>query len=298
LIVSGDSSIAPTNTLVVPLVNSTMNVSAGTVELRSPNATTSNLPGVTTWNVNAGASVHLASGVLATGTLNVPGGLVTAAAGAGKFLRANQLNVSAGGRIDLADNDIMVNYPVAGPSPLGTYDSVAGYSGMTRLIADAYNFGSWDGVGNGITSSVAATTGGLTTIGIGDASALLGLAGGETSSWNAQVVDGSSVLAMYTYAGDANLDGVIDGGDYGAIDNNVQVSGASGYSNGDFNYDGVIDGGDYGLIDNNIQAQGAPLGGSSVASMPSSVTAVPEPTVACAIAFIGATLTVRRRRAR
>jgi hypothetical protein len=64
---------------------------------------------------------------------------------------------------------------------------------------------------------------------------------------------------MYTYAGDANLDGTIDGGDYGIIDNFVQVPNADGYANGDFNYDGVIDGGDYGIIDNNVQAQGAPL---------------------------------------
>jgi hypothetical protein len=52
---------------------------------------------------------------------------------------------------------------------------------------------------------------------------------------------------------------VIDGGDYGVIDNFVQVPNAFGYFKGDFNYDGVIDGGDYGIIDNNIQAQGAAL---------------------------------------
>ena len=67
------------------------------------------------------------------------------------------------------------------------------------------------------------------------------------------------VIVKYTYLGDANLDGVVDGGDYGAIDNNVQISGASAYHNGDFNYDSVIDGGDYGIIDNNIQAQGPAL---------------------------------------
>jgi hypothetical protein len=276
-----------------------MNVSAGTVELRSPSATTPNLPGVTTWNVNAGGSAHLATGVLATGTLNVAGGFVTTAAGAGKVIRANQLNVSAGGRIDLADNDMIVNYPAGGPSPLGTYDSASGYNGLTRLIADPYNFGTWDGVGSGITSSVAASQGGLTIIGVANASAVLGLADTETAIWNGQVVDGSSVLAMYTYDGDANLDGVVDGGDYGAIDNNVTIPGAYGYSNGDFNYDGVIDGGDYGIIDNNIAAQGAPLGSAaSVGAVPNSVTAVPEPGVACAIAAVGAILTMRRRRRR
>jgi hypothetical protein len=91
---------------------------------------------------------------------------------------------------------------------------------------------------------------------------------------------------------------VIDGGDYGVIDNFVQVPGADGYANGDFNYDGVIDGGDYGIIDNNIQAQGLSL--ADAASFSASVTAVPEPA-ACAIAWIAATtatLIRRNRRAR
>jgi len=76
-----------------------------------------------------------------------------------------------------------------------------------------------------------------------------------TDVWSGRTVDGSAVMIKYTYMGDANLDGTIDGGDYGVIDNFVQVPAASGYFNGDFNFDGVVDGGDYGIIDNNIQAQ-------------------------------------------
>jgi len=120
----------------------------------------------------------------------------------------------------------------------------------------------------------AATTG-LTTIAIATA----GQIGAE--KFGGVPVTGDDVLVMYTYAGDGNLDGVIDGGDYGLIDNNVQIPGAYGYANGDFNYDGVIDGGDYGIIDNNIQAQGAPFptSGGSVGSLSASgVTAVPEPS--------------------
>jgi hypothetical protein len=81
----------------------------------------------------------------------------------------------------------------------------------------------------------------------------------DTTDFSGVTVDGTSLVIKYTYAGDANLDGVIDGGDYGIIDNFVQVPAASGYFNGDFNFDGVIDGGDYGIIDNNVQAQGGPL---------------------------------------
>jgi hypothetical protein len=66
------------------------------------------------------------------------------------------------------------------------------------------------------------------------------------------------VLLKYTYTGDVNFDGTIDGADYGVIDNWVQFPGTNGYVN-DFNYDGVIDGADYGLIDNAFQLQGPPL---------------------------------------
>jgi MYXO-CTERM domain-containing protein len=59
----------------------------------------------------------------------------------------------------------------------------------------------------------------------------------------------------------------------------------------------VIDGGDYGIIDNNITAQGAPFPVSGSVSL-SGVTAVPEPT-ACGFAIvIGAGLFGRRRRRR
>src|SRR5205814_1482555 len=64
-------------------------------------------------------------------------------------------------------------------------------------------------------------------------------------------------LVMYTYGGDANLDGKIDIADYGQIDFNVPL-GTSGWYNGDFNYDGKIDIADYGIIDFNIGIQGAP----------------------------------------
>jgi hypothetical protein len=47
------------------------------------------------------------------------------------------------------------------------------------------------------------------------------------------------VLIMYTYAGDANLDGLVDAADYGYIDNYFQFPGSSGFANGDFNYDGI-----------------------------------------------------------
>jgi hypothetical protein len=101
--------------------------------------------------------------------------------------------------------------------------------------------------------------GSLTGLGSAPAAAIFRLGAGQTALFSGQTVVATDVLVKYTYAGDANLDGVIDAGDYGVIDNFAQVPGAAGYWNGDFNRDGFIDAGDYGVIDNNIQAQGTPL---------------------------------------
>jgi hypothetical protein len=104
---------------------------------------------------------------------------------------------------------------------------------------------------------------------------------------------------MYTYAGDANMDGFISGDDYSAIDFNIAVPGANGWWNGDFNYDGIISGDDYAAIDFNIVAQGAPfptaadvVGGAGLTG----VTAVPEPASVGVLAATGVSLLARRRR--
>ena len=54
----------------------------------------------------------------------------------------------------------------------------------------------------------------------------------------------------YTWFGDADLSGSVDGTDYGLIDQGFLSNGAlTGWFNGDFDYSGTIDGTDYGLID-------------------------------------------------
>jgi hypothetical protein len=140
------------------------------------------------------------------------------------------------------------------------------------------------------------------TIGVATASQVLFIEPTDTAVFQGQTVTGASTIAMYTYAGDLNFDGLVDGADYGVIDNSVQFPGTDGYVNGDFNYDGVIDGADYGVIDNTIQLQGAPFPGvtfgaaSASAGGLSGVTAVPEPTgiIATGLATLG--LLARRRR--
>jgi hypothetical protein len=103
---------------------------------------------------------------------------------------------------------------------------------------------------------------------------------------------------MYTYGGDATLDGKINIDDYVRIDSGI-AGGLTGWSNGDFNYDGKVSIDDYlTVIDANIGNQNGfvfpTAGGIEGAAV---VTAVPEPAGAMVIA-VGAMLTTRRYRRR
>src|SRR2546421_4965348 len=100
---------------------------------------------------------------------------------------------------------------------------------------------------------------------------------------------------MYTYGGDANLDGKINVDDYGKIDFNAGL-GTGGWSNGDFNYDGKINVDDYGIIDFNIGIQGAPFPTGAAATGLSGISIVPEPASLCLFAACGLALRRRRRR--
>jgi hypothetical protein len=86
--------------------------------------------------------------------------------------------------------------------------------------------------------------------------------------------------------GDANLDGVVDGSDFGIWNSNKFTSVAA-WCSGDFSADGVVDGSDFGIWNSNKFT-------SSDALRP-----VPEPTspLFCAIAWVACRLAASRRRA-
>ncbi len=196
--------------------------------------------------------------------------------------------------LDLANNDLVIDY-APGQSPLGTWNGTA-YTGILGALQSGRNGGAWNGAGI-ITSMSAAVSGNpRTTLGVAEASAALGL-NATTTAWRGQLVDASSLLIKYTYAGDANLDGRIDVDDYFVIDSNYSKSGTLfGYGNGDFDYDGSIDADDYFLIDSNFSSQGLPL--QPAAYLSRGISSVPEPGAFAVIAIAYAGSFLRRRRLR
>jgi autotransporter-associated beta strand protein len=222
--------------------------------------------------------------------------VVEVASGGGnmRVLKTGALTITESARVDLRDNKLITTTPV------GVFNGT-NYTGVQGEVARAYNFGAWDQPG--LTTSMesagqnAGPLSGTTTIGVATAEQVLFIAPTETGVFAGQTVTGATTIAMYTYAGDLNFDGLVDGADYGVIDNSVQFPGTSGYANGDFNYDGTIDGADYGIIDNTIQLQGEPIATTASSAMTSAVSAVPEPA-ACGFAVLCAGAMLRRRRRR
>jgi hypothetical protein len=142
--------------------------------------------------------------------------------------------------LDLSANDLLIHGGML--------------STLTGQTQSGYNGGNW--LGTGITSSAAADSTHLTALGVIQNS----IDGTTTGTPLYGTFDGISPLAStdtlvkYTYVGDANLDGKVDGSDYTRIDAAWQTS-QTGWYNGDFNYDGSLNGSDYTLIDNVFNTQ-------------------------------------------
>jgi hypothetical protein len=152
------------------------------------------------------------------------------------------LSITGTGKLDLRDNDLVVDY-AGDVSPIGAWSNSA-YTGVTGLVQ------------SGAIGTSSATP--ITRLGVDDASHALHISGSQTGLFDGQTVDATAVLVKYTYGGDAMLDGKVDVDDYGRIDFNIPL-GTSGWANGDFNFDGQVNVDDYGLIDFAVATQASPL---------------------------------------
>jgi hypothetical protein len=189
--------------------------------------------------LSMGATSRLASLSIASG------GRANVLAGGDKLLLTRSLSLAGTGTLDLFDNDLIVDYTVA--SPLAT---------VASLIRSARNGGDWDGAG--ITSTPAANNATAdTTLGAIESSDYQSVYGAG-APFAGEPTDSTMVLVKYTYYGDTDYNGLVDGDDYGRTDLGFNLQ-RSGWFNGDFDLDGDVDGDDYALIDLAFNTQTGPL---------------------------------------
>jgi hypothetical protein len=204
----------------------TLNIDAGNFTFTAPAAGSGIAPlSLAALSISSGASVAVS----------------TAAAHADRWsLTLGALSLNGSAQLDLGGNDMLVHN--------------GDLSAITSEIAAGSASGAW--TGSGITSSAAA--GDPTHLAsLGVISSNDGSANPIYSTFDNQTVVITDVLVKFTYIGDANIDGQVDGSDYTRIDNGFNNH-LTGWINGDFNYDGVVDGSDYTLIDNAFNTQAAP----------------------------------------
>ena len=134
----------------------------------------------------------------------------------------------AGKAVNVAGNASVVSLSLSGgatlsvASPIGAWNG-ANYSGVTGMIARGYTYGEW--TGTGLVTTTAQARSGVTTLAVAEAARLFELTGNETALFSGQTIDATAVLVKYTYSGDVNLAGTIDGADYGLIDSPLQLQG-------------------------------------------------------------------------
>jgi hypothetical protein len=150
------------------------------------------------------------------------------AANGNNFIFTDALTLSGSGAtlatLDLHDNDLIFNY--TGGSQLGAIEA---------LIRTARNGGDW--LGKGITSSAARTQSNLITMLGAMEATQYDSVHGSGALFHGVDPDSTAVLVKYTYYGDSDFNGAIDGDDYGRIDAGFNF-GLTGWFNGDCDLSG------------------------------------------------------------
>jgi hypothetical protein len=166
-----------------------------------------------------------------------------------KLLQVGALTINGNSKLDLNDNDMIVDY--TGSSPLASIQS---------LINGARAGGTWTGAG--ITSTSARNNPAHnTTLGAMEATDYKSVYG-ASATFDGQSIDNTAVLVKYTYYGDADFNGHVNFDDYVRTDNGFNNH-LSGWLNGDFDGNGQVNFDDYVLIDLAFNTQTGTLGKGS-----------------------------------
>jgi hypothetical protein len=171
-------------------------------------------------NIESGAGIVFGESAYVS-QISLAEGSSVSVGGSGAVLTVNQL--TNGGIVNVQNNKLLIDWGKV----IGSTDPVGAIRGE---LTSGYAGGAWNGAG--INSSVAAVTRGY-SVGYADGadSVVAGLGSGQ-------------IEVMYTLAGDANLDGVVNGTDFAILAGNFGKS-VGAWDEGDFNYEGIVNGSDF-----------------------------------------------------
>jgi autotransporter-associated beta strand protein len=269
----------PSNTLTISgnitgnhsftLANTSAALSAGTVVLTGSNSYNGGTS-VTSGTLDIGAN-----GALADGPVSISGGLLELSPNTGQA-QITSLSITGSGVLDIANNHVIITY--TGSSPIAT---IAGY------ITTGYNGGGWNG-SSGIISTTAL---GNSAYGVGYADA--------AELGNPAGLPAGEIEVKYTLFGDANLDGTVNGVDFGILAANYN-KGVFKWDGGDFNYDGAVNGVDFAYLARNFNQGASGADWSAVETFAAAnglMADVPEPTM-FGLCLVTIGVVVSRRKAR
>ncbi len=271
--ISGTGSIAMWGSGVTTLTGSltyagNTTVTGGTLTVTSPILTLASTLTVgtgATINLNAATSAtsHVIAGnfatVTATGSIAIP--VTNRLATLPSVTIIGSLNI-ANGSMDVGNNDLIL-------------------TGTSEAAIDADIF-------NGVLYASGATN---TLTGLAAIYNSNGEGGALYSTFDGVAVSASSVLVKFTWIGDTNGDGIVNGADLSNLLAGM-AGGLTGYENGDLNYDGVVDSTDLSLLLASLAGQTGSFGDSS-----GPTGAVPEPSAMAWGAVVLPALGRRRRTA-
>jgi autotransporter-associated beta strand protein len=181
----------------------------------------------------------------------------------------DSLQIAAGGVFDLNNNDLIAYYvPGTGAASLSTmqqyiYDGFINTAGVPQIRFDTT-------LSTYQTYAVAFDNGALPV---------------PNTTWAGQSLPTSNqIITKYTFRGDLDLDGDVDGNDFTVVQMNFGLTGlglGKGWMKGDADLNGVVDGNDFTVIQQNFGAgSGGPLA-------PPVGNVVPEPSTLALLLLAG-----------